>query len=235
MTTKQEVILFSSIALVVGGYGVATVAYNVAKPKSEQASVVSTPKPYVFKRSKLLAETNKKRTEPLIADAALNKTAQAKCEEIVRKDDYNHGDLEPYRLMAGRQMIGENLVHGRPDEESTVAAWMDSPPHREAIVSNQYTRVGFGVCEFHGGILVVQHLSDTRPAVQGMTTPQATQPAINVDLDPYKYSVSPDAAGTVDYPEISLPDRESPEPYVVEPPKVTLPKEDDCHIAHYYC
>ena len=45
----------------------------------------------------------------------------------------------------------ENIAVGQPDPPSTVAGWMDSPPHRANILG-EFNRVGVGSIEDESGV-----------------------------------------------------------------------------------
>jgi hypothetical protein len=122
----------------------------------------------------LTAETNKLRQKPLALDPVLNNTAQSKCEDMARRNDYSHGDVRSYRLKANRLNFSENIALDYTSTEEVVKAWADSPSHLGAMTDIQYNRVGFGICPFGNTTLVVQHFSDSlpasEPAVKGTST-----------------------------------------------------------------
>jgi len=47
-------------------------------------------------------------------------------------------------------LIGENIAAGYLSAEEVVAAWMDSPGHRENILNPEYTQVGLGYVFYSG-------------------------------------------------------------------------------------
>lgn len=38
--------------------------------------------------------------------------------------------------------VGGNILYGQPDADAAFAAWRDSPPHRDNMLSDQYTEIG---------------------------------------------------------------------------------------------
>jgi uncharacterized protein YkwD len=118
-----------------------------------------TPKVPSYSREELLNETNKHREQPLTLDPVLNDSAQRKCEDTAVKDIFEHGNPRDY-IPADRAYSGENLAYGQSSERQVVDEWVASPSHNENLVRSEYKRMGFGLCPFRGGILVVQHFSD---------------------------------------------------------------------------
>jgi uncharacterized protein YkwD len=90
-------------------------------------------------------------------DARLEAASQAHSDDMVRRDFFEHDTpdgVEPYQRMlaagyaATNAFTGENIARGEGPESSPAEildAWMDSPPHREAILHPQYSEVGVGV------------------------------------------------------------------------------------------
>lgn len=107
----------------------------------------------------LYNEVNK--VHPLLLDPALNSSAEAKCQDMVSKNYFNHNapdGTEPWVFFPDRDWLGENLAEGFVDEVELVDAWQASPTHNENLINPHYNKVGYGVCD--GGSLVVQHFSD---------------------------------------------------------------------------
>jgi uncharacterized protein YkwD len=106
---------------------------------------------------------------PLKESAELDASAAIKIEDMFQKQYFAHvspagegvGELAEY---AGYEFIavGENLALGNfENDETLVQAWMDSPGHRENILSKKYQEIGVAVlkCNFEDKItwLAVQH------------------------------------------------------------------------------
>lgn len=104
----------------------------------------------------LLVDTNTEREQNSVPDLTLNQTlsqaAQAKAEDMVAKNYWSHTTpegKEPWvfinQVNYAYQAAGENLAYGFTDNKSTVQGWMNSPGHRENILNNKYSEVGFGI------------------------------------------------------------------------------------------
>lgn len=117
----------------------------------------------------LLAEVNRRRAEvavsPLKADARLNASAQAKCEDMslamyfdhVNPSSGKHGyEYAKEALSHAPGYYSENLTRSLPqeNEREIFDGWFESAPHREAALDERYTLTGFGFC---GGRQVVEH------------------------------------------------------------------------------
>lgn len=100
---------------------------------------------------------------PQLADAARRKAA-----DMFAKNYWAHfapdGSTSPWSFIkdAGYSytFAGENLAKGFTDPGSIVTAWMSSPTHRENLLSDKYSEVGFaivpGTLEGEETVLIVQ-------------------------------------------------------------------------------
>lgn len=116
-----------------------------------------TPKSFLTERG-VIKWTNAQRVQigalpALTENAKLDTAAAAKVQDMFSKQYFAHvspegkdaGDLAK---AAGYQAIaiGENLALGNfEDDEALVQAWMDSPGHRENILSTRYQEIGAAV------------------------------------------------------------------------------------------
>ncbi len=127
---------------------------------------VAKPEPATFTREELLDRTNSVRAKEglprLMLDPVLDGTAQKKCEDMARRDDFDHGSLESYWIMAGRRQHGlaENLARSNESASTVVDKWVASPTHYANLVGTTWGHVGFGICSFERDTLIVQHFSD---------------------------------------------------------------------------
>lgn len=111
----------------------------------------------------LFAYTNEMRTQaglkPLELNEDLNASASDKCNDMLEKKYWDHTSpdgTEPWdfiKVHTNYKEAGENLATDSYSSRKTVNMWMNSKTHRENILKNTYTDVGFGVCGKH----VVQH------------------------------------------------------------------------------
>lgn len=105
---------------------------------------------------KLLDLTNQKRKEsglaPLHMNDALSKAAVMKADFMLEKDFWAHNSpdgVTPWYFF--KQVgytytyAGENLARGFTNTDEVMNAWMNSPTHRENILSPNYAEIGFAV------------------------------------------------------------------------------------------
>lgn len=122
----------------------------------------------------LLDQTNARRVEaglPIVKlDPRLNQSAQAKCDDMVARDYWNHNapdGTEPWVFMQSANVVykeaGENLARGYSDATQTVIGWMNSPTHKSNLLAPGFDHVGFGVCKSESALfrnrqlITVQH------------------------------------------------------------------------------
>ena len=106
---------------------------------------------------------SKENLKPLKMYEPLNRTAQWMANDMKENDYFSHykpGTTIPHGLLKARIVCNapaENLVQTSPPNlhTSRVAfnAWMQSPPHRQSIMSSTYTLTGFGIA----GNKIVEH------------------------------------------------------------------------------
>ncbi len=103
----------------------------------------------------LLLQTNQQRTtnglSALTINAKLNQAAQAKANDMVTRNYWSHNTpdgVEPWAFFdnAGYAYFkaGENLAFGFMTSGDTITGWMNSPSHRENLLSSSFQEVGFG-------------------------------------------------------------------------------------------
>lgn len=126
-----------------------------------EATPVEPPKPtFNIKTERLNDQVNSLRYTPLIVDPILNSTAKQKCRELAVIEKVEHGNIEPIRLSLGRGYFGENLAYGFNNDKEIFKGWRESPTHYQNLVDTGFSRVGYGVCDFQSGKLIVQHFSN---------------------------------------------------------------------------
>lgn len=138
----------------------------------------------------LLTFTNQKRQEnglkPLSMNDQLTQAAQAKASHMFANNYWAHiapdGTTPWYFIKSsGYEYLyaGENLARGFTTASSVVDAWMNSPTHRENLLSANYDDVGFavqtGTLTGSDTILVVQELGRRYGETQAVAQQPATQ------------------------------------------------------------
>ena len=140
----------------------------------------------------LIILTNKQRIEnglpELTINPKLNQAATQKAADMIQKNYWSHTSPEgktPWSFIkkVDYQYLyaGENLARDFFDSQSVVAAWMDSPTHRDNILSSRYQEIGMVVINdvFQGQetALVVQlfgtKADDVLPVIPGKVGDQA--------------------------------------------------------------
>lgn len=144
----------------------------------------------------LLRATNVERTaknrQTLKLNNQLNAAAQAKANDMAAKDYWSHttpDGKEPWTFIQasgyGYQKAGENLAYGFNSSEDTIAGWMNSASHRENLLDDSYTEVGFGFANARnfnrsGPETIVVSMYGTPADGTTVNTAQSTPQAANV-------------------------------------------------------
>ena len=112
---------------------------------------------YSISENDLLAQVNKERQDrglpALSLNVELDDAAKRKAADMYSKNYWAHfapdGSTTPWVFIrdAGYNYIfaGENLAKGFTDSGAVVEAWMNSPTHRDNILSDKYHDVGFAI------------------------------------------------------------------------------------------
>ncbi len=135
----------------------ATVLALQLAPKPEQQLLVLGQETDVTSQN-LLDDTNAKRAEANVAPLELNKqlsaAATSKARDMFTKQYWSHvspdGTTPWYWLREVNyqySFAGENLAKGFRTSDALMTAWMDSPEHRDNMLSPNYEHVGFAVIE----------------------------------------------------------------------------------------
>lgn len=106
----------------------------------------------------VVALTNEKRTQagllPLSLNSTLSQAAQAKGADMLNKGYWAHvapDGTQPWAFFTNfgykYKYAGENLARDFSSASSAVEAWMNSPSHKENLLSSKYKEIGIGVVE----------------------------------------------------------------------------------------
>lgn len=138
-------------------------SYNTSPPVEEIKP------PTVDELFKLTNEERKKvGVKPLKLDSELNKSAQQKADDMTKYKYFDHSNpltggrgfenvikYSPLCLQPSENLTQTNNANNN-DSAHAIKAWMDSTPHRKAMLDGDMDVVGFGI----SGDSVVQHLCD---------------------------------------------------------------------------
>lgn len=116
--------------------------------------------------TKVNDERVKNGLKPLIRDARLDATAQARADDMVTRKYFSHFDpIDGHKMVNDKTNLGgvtfctissENLnqVSGNANQnDNAVSSWLGSKPHHDAILDTRYSLTGIAV----NGDIVVQH------------------------------------------------------------------------------
>jgi uncharacterized protein YkwD len=140
-----------------------------------------------FSNQELLILTNQQRQNnnlaPLTDNSELDQAAANKAADMFSKDYWAHNAPDgttPWVFIksAGYNYIyaGENLARGFNSASDVISAWMNSPEHRQNVLSPNYQNVGFAVAtgrlSGEDTVLVVEMLGSTTlaPIANGAKT-----------------------------------------------------------------
>lgn len=169
---------------------------------------------YTITEQDLLKYTNQARQENGLPALSLNQSlitaASAKADDMFAKNYWAHfapDGTSPWYFIknAGYNYLfaGENLAEGFTDSKSIVDAWMNSPSHRENLLSDKYKDIGFAIEEGnlqgHDVVLVVQMFGAQDvplPIAQASPIPQPTRSVITLTPAPTYVAASSPAVVT---------------------------------------
>ncbi len=142
----------------------------------------------------LLNLTNRQRQDnnepPLVMNSELTQAAQMKAKDMFAKNYWAHnsptGEM-PWDFIKQSgydyEYAGENLARGFTSAQDVVTAWMNSPEHRQNMLSPNYHDVGFAVQEGsltgeNDTVLIVEELGSTPADVPNAATGKTLGSAI---------------------------------------------------------
>lgn len=101
---------------------------------------------------------NEHRSQLGLADLELHLASEDKAIEhtayMVEQNQMSHDNFfqrSDYLKAKGAERVSENVAYGQRTPEAVVAAWLNSPSHKEAI-EGDYTHTGIGVISNKNGI-----------------------------------------------------------------------------------
>lgn len=113
---------------------------------------------YSISQQDLLDHTNRARQEHGLAPLQLNESlvsaANGKAQHMISNNYWAHfapDGTSPWTFIKdsgyGYVFAGENLAKGFTDSRSIVDAWLNSPSHRDNLLSDKYKDIGFAITE----------------------------------------------------------------------------------------
>lgn len=183
-------------------------------------SVVSYAKPGILgissniDQKRLIELTNLERSKsglsPVSENSTLDQAAYAKAQNMFEENYWAHfapSGKTPWDfiLSSGYKFsyAGENLAKNFSSSDEVVTAWMNSPSHKENLLSSKYKEIGIavvdGVLDGQQTTLVVQMFGTTSSLVARAETAPAPSPTVNTELPPQV---------TVSGQEIEVPKKE---------------------------
>jgi len=179
---------------------VAQVAYSV----STSGNLQILGRTSNIETSELLADTNEQRAAENLGELTVNdqlsQAAFLKAQDMFANNYWAHtspAGVEPWKWLGDAgynySVAGENLAKNYPNADATVAAWMNSPTHRENIMNGSYVDVGFavvdGTLDGKATTLVVAYYGApvTFAAVQGSALPVSFATPAQQGAQPFEF------------------------------------------------
>ena len=113
------------------------------------------------------AERKKAGVKPLARDARLDQSAQTKADDMANNNYFAH--INPTTGVNGYKLIPSGLcsyqsenINAALTNEEAVTEWMNSEPHRNAILDQQYDISGIGLAWQGDYYIVTQHFCNLK-------------------------------------------------------------------------
>ena len=113
------------------------------------------------------AEREKAGVKPLARDARLDQSAQTKADDMANNNYFAH--INPTTGVNGYKLIPSGLcsyqsenINAALTNEEAVTEWMNSEPHRNAILDQQYDISGIGLAWQGDYYIVTQHFCNLK-------------------------------------------------------------------------
>lgn len=151
---KAKILHSSSLLLIVFGILIFQLTLQITSHKSGQVLGYAAN----ISPSEVERLTNVQREQNGLGDltdnSELDAGALAKGQNMLKEQYWAHvapDGTQPWAFFVAQgysyQYAGENLARDFPDAQSAVTAWMNSPTHRENMLSPNYKDIGIGVVE----------------------------------------------------------------------------------------
>lgn len=172
-------------------FAILILAVQVALPSVSKLGPAVLGYAYNIPAEKVVELTNKEREvaglPALEFNETLSKSAKEKAIDMFEKDYWAHNSpdgTQPWKFFndAGYQYryAGENLARDFSNAEDAVKTWMESPTHKENLLSRRYKEIGIAVVdgELKGveTTLIVQHFGTQFGDTTPLPTPAVTVP-----------------------------------------------------------
>ncbi|PAB60441.1 SafA/ExsA family spore coat assembly protein [Anaeromicrobium sediminis] len=104
-------------------------------------------------------ERSKNGLPALKANWQLSRCARYKSQDMINKNYFSHQSPtygSPFKMMESFGLrfssAGENIAKGQRTPQAVMNAWMNSPGHRNNILSKTYTEIGVGLAKDKNGV-----------------------------------------------------------------------------------
>ena len=126
---------------------------------------------------------------PLAPNTLLMSAAQQKAEDMVSKRYFAHfspDNTSPWDFFKQvgytYQVAGENLAITNEDETAVIQGWLNSPTHKENLLSTKYRDIGIGIANYgdyqgNKNTIVIVALYGTLASPLSVTGTEPTNPA----------------------------------------------------------
>lgn len=165
----------ATIILAIAVFVSVSVGYLIIKKSSHQVLGSSDD----LTEATIISLTNLERTKaglaPLEPSPELNTAAYNKALDMIQNQYWNHvsqTDKQPWEFIdeAGYNYLsaGENLARNYPSAEAVITGWLNSPAHKDNLLSQNYTHTGVAVVkgellENPQAVLIVQMFASPLP------------------------------------------------------------------------
>jgi uncharacterized protein YkwD len=226
---RSKLLHHSSLLILILFLFVTSVSINFVQQQKPEVLGIA----YSINQQELLDHTNNARREqglePLTLNESLVSAANGKAQHMFSNNYWAHfapDGTSPWSFIKGSgyqyMFAGENLAKGFTDSKSVVDAWLNSPSHRDNLLSDKYKEIGFAVSEgsIEGveTVLVVQMFGAQDVPATAQPTEIPVVPTVVLSLTP---STVP-ASSTAMIQEQEIEYHYQPETIThVAPPRIT--------------